>query len=363
MKRGFLFLIFLALLVMTGFFLRAQYQPQQEKQKKQERMSDIQTRYKIQTDSNSQKSIFVPYWMIVPGQTLQTEGYDSLIYFGILATEKGIDKNDVGYKRLPVFAEIAGGKRTILTVRMTDSRVNLAVLKNKKSQEVIIQDTINLAEESGFRGVVLDFELMSVFDDKIPGEINEFVKTFSDEVRENNFTFSLAIYGDVFYRKRPYDIAFLSKHADEVMVMAYDFHKAAGEPGPNFPLNGREIYGYDFERMIDEYLVFVPQEKLTIIFGMYGYDWIVDEKKRPVRIATPLALQQIRSKYQETCATRSNCIVARDPYSQETEIDVVDDDQRYHIIWFEDEKSVEEKIKFLKKVGVTSVSYWVYGYF
>jgi len=316
-------------------------------------------------------SIFLPYWTL-EGNTLPLNGYSRVIYFGIISNGTGIDTTDPGYKKLKSFdTSVSPGLQKHLTIQMTSSDTNLAILNNEKEQVAIISETIQTAQQYGFSGIVLDFELFSLFDNSIPQKINSFVEKFYQSAKQEKLSFAVTLYGDVFYRKRPYDVKFLADHCDEIMIMAYDFHKAIGEPGPNFPLSGKEKYGYDLKVMVDEFLAVIPKEKLSIIFGMYGYDWTVDEKKRPLRRADPLSDNDIRKKYLDNCNTK-DCVLIHDDLSKETEIDYVGavtfDEQglassQNHIIWFEDENSARAKQEYLKSRGITSYSYWAAGYF
>ena len=127
-------------------------------------------------------------------------------------------------------------------------------------------------------GIVLDLEIAAIPFDSLVKKINKFTGTFYSASKKNNLTFSLTLYGDLFYRARPYDVKTLALNADSIMIMAYDLHKARGNPGPNFPLIGADKFGYDLTKMTDEFLQSVPPQKITVIFGVYGYDWLVTKK-------------------------------------------------------------------------------------
>jgi spore germination protein YaaH len=102
---------------------------------------------------------------------------------------------------------------------------------------------------------------------------------------------------------------------------------------------------------------------------MYGYEWTVDEKKRPIAPAKSLSLNEIRKKYLDSCEWQ-DCIIKRDELSEETEINFVQSEIQndfaylyYHIVWFEDETSVKKKIDYLKTKGINSFAYWAYTYY
>lgn len=310
--------------------------------------------------SNFKQSLFVPYWSI---GTENIQGYDELIYFGISANENGIDKKDKGYTNISQFLKITNKvEKKFLTVRMTDSKINSLVLEDKILQSKIIGESINVAKDNLFDGIVLDSELSSLSFESVIKKINSFVDDFYSSSKQNNLIFKIAIYGDTFYRFRPYDIKFLGGHADEILIMAYDFHKARENPGPNFPLKGKEIYDYDFTKMIDDFSKSVPKEKLNVIFGLYGYDWMIDDKNQSIGQAQALSLEQIKNKFLNECDFK-DCLVKRDNVSSETKITYTDNNSQRHMVWFEDMESVEKKKEFLISQGIYSTAFWAYSYF
>lgn len=306
--------------------------------------------------SAKKTTIFVPYWSLGENSPTKSE-YDRSVYFGVIPTESGLNKEEPGYQNIAKYNEFFSTGQRLLAVRMTDSDLNLKILADKTAQDRIISETIKTAQENNFSGIVLDLELFSLFNKNVPEQINSFVSDFSKALKQNNLYLAQTLYGDVFYRHRPYDVKSISGQVDEVMIMAYDFSKSTGEPGPNFPLAGKEKYGYDMRIMIEDFLAVVPREKLSVIFGMYGYDWTVGAKKRPVKPAEVLTDNQIQQKYLDSCNDK-NCQSIRDNFSRETNIVWQD-----HVIWFEDHKSAQVKQDYLQSQGIGSFAYWAFGYF
>lgn len=307
------------------------------------------------------QSIFIPYWGF-QNEMIQSDSSDELIYFGISVDEKGIDTKDLGYKKIDEFVRLVdSSKARLLVLRMTDSKTNFSVLKNKRVQQDIINGSIRIAKQYGFSGLVLDLELRSIPFESITSQINAFVKEFSQKARKEQIELSLALFGDTFYRIRPYDVVFLSKHTDRIFIMAYDFHKSNGTAGPNFPLSGVKTYGYDFKTMTSDFLNIVPKEKLVVVFGLFGYDWIVGEEYEG-KPAQSLSFLQIKQKFLDFCQFK-NCSVQRDVESSEQKIGYTDSALQKHIVWFEDMESVERKKEFLKEKGIEQVSFWAHSFF
>lgn len=323
--------------------------------------SFVPSQLKPSTVQKESKSLFVPYWSL-GGEKISNDDYDQLIYFGIGVDKNGINRQDSGYKKISQFVELTKEHSDkLLAVRMVDTEVNFAILKNKEMQKKIIEEVISLSKKYSFKGVVLDLEVSSFPFSSITAQINEFVADFYKSAGQQNLKFNLTLYADTFSRMRSYDVASLSQNTDRIMLMAYDFHKAKGDPGPNFPLNGNEVYGYDFKIMINDFLNLVSAQKLTVIFGLFGYDWIVDEGGKSIKQAESLSYNQVKERFLNSCSFR-NCIIKRDEQSAETKVSYTagSDD---HIVWFEDLESVKKKKEFLKEKGIKSISFWAYSYF
>lgn len=308
------------------------------------------------------KTLFVPYWTMGK-DIIDITGYDQLVYFGVTVDTNGINTDDQGYKNLDTFfAKTTTSSKRLLGVRMINSDSNTTVLENSSLQKKIITETIQLAKDKGFDGVVLDFEISAIGFDTLTKEISNFETQFAASVKENSFPFYATVYGDTFVRLRPFDVSVIANASDGIMIMAYDYHKASGDAGPNFPLHGTSDDPYDMVAMISDFAKKVPAKKLMVIFGLYGYDWQLDDQKRSTGQAVALSDYKIQQKFLTNCQL-AQCKITRDTTSAETEITYRDASFHNHVVWFEDMQSVEKKIAFLKTQGIFSFGYWAYSYF
>lgn len=349
-------LIAVITLLLAGFFLMRK--PVEETSNPSVSRSSVQSE-SAQKESVKEQYLFVPYWTI--DEDVSSAPYETLLYFGVTASENGIATTDEGYRRLSGFKKVSLGKNTFLVIRMLTPDVNQKILESKPAQKRIIGDAITIAQEHNFSGIVLDFEMQGLPFESLINNITSLNQLFAQSSREKGLSFGTLVYGDVFFRIRPYNIKAISKDVDRMYIMAYDFSKARSNPGPNFPLQGVSTYGYDFKRMVSDFLKLVPPDKLTIIFGMYGYDWSIDEEGRGKELATAKTTLEL-TKFMTQCVSQNSCRVTQDNDSAETKITYREDDDN-RVIWFENQSSVEKKIEYLSSKNLHSVGFWAYSYF
>jgi len=311
--------------------------------------------------NNSQiSSLFIPYWTL----SKKIDSNDQLIYFGVLATKDGINQDDPGYKTIPNFISLSPSSSVkYLTVRMLSSSDNLSILSSPSAQANIISQSINIAKTNNFNGVILDFEISAISFNSLVKQINTFISNFSKQTKNSNLSFGITMYGDTFFRARPFDIKTLGANVDQIYVLTYDFSKSEGaNPGPNFPYRDKSIYGYDFPSMIADFTSAVAKNKLSIIYGMFGYDWSVDKNNQSTTQAQALTLEQINSKFLNNCKLK-NCKIQTDPISKETKVTYTDTQGNNHIVWFEDNASAAVKDHYAKENGIQNNGYWAYSYY
>lgn len=287
----------------------------------------VPTQGEKKNTSITRKSIFVPEWNLTD-ETILHNGYDRWIYFG--AKEK-----------LDLFKTVLQDKELWFTIKVD----SLESLEKVKLAEYNIEN---------IEGVVLDLEIGGLSSAKTLDLTNSNVKRIYEEAKSLNLKMALAMYGDLFYRKRPYDLKTLNQYTDEVMVMAYDFSKSYGEPGRNYPYN-------DFKKMVEDYLVDVPADKLTIIYGIYGYDWTMKDGK-PLKPAESLSYFQIKRNFLGKVCYEASCKVITE-WTKEKSVTYKGEDGYDHIVYFEDEESADLKSEYLKEKGIGSTAFWAWGYF
>lgn len=353
--------VLVVIVIVGSYFLWNIAKPDPVKKISQNNTTKITGSTTIIPQKEANEYLFVPYWSFT--KNLVTDSKYSLIYFGVGVSATGLELNDKGYENLNQFiTQTPNAKERILAIRMVDKSVNAEIIKNNLLQEKIASQAVTLAIKNKFDGVLLDYETSAFAFDSTTNNITAFYNQFAIHAHDAKLKFYVSLYGDSYFQSRPFDVKAIGEVADKVLIMTYDFSKSGGNPGPNFPLTGRDKYGYDLGKMVDDFQKDVSNEKIVVIFGYFGYNWRVDSSGNSLASGVPLTTTEITKEFITKCGFKK-CELSRIPQSEEPSIRYTDDNEQNHIIWFEDSASIGKKKEFLKTKGILEVAFWAYSYF
>lgn len=323
-------------------------------------VNNTNSNFKNENPQEKETFVFVPYWTF--NESLEVDDYDSVIYFGLTINNDGIDRSEEGYAKLNSFVNlIPEGKKKYLTLRIIGDVANDEILDNDSLQIKISKEISQIAVESKFDGVVVDFETSAFGFLSKEEKITNLYKNLSKEIKNSNLELISTVFGDTYYRGRPYNVTEISNFSDKLIIMSYDFHKARLNPGPNFPFSDKALYGYDFKTMINDFSRDTPHEKIVVALGYFGYDWKLGKDGVSVGLAEPLSLGEIESKFINNCSFKNCKKITNNDY--ESVIRYEDNEGFFHEVWFEDTHSAEKKIEFLNSIGINQIAFWAYSYY
>ena len=123
-----------------------------------------------------------------------------------------------------------------------------------------------LVEAGYYEGIHIDIENI---DDNDGGYLTAFIDTLADRLRPKGRLITIAVPART--EKQPgwhraFDYTALGERSDLVVIMAYDYGYAAGQPAPVAPLPWvRDVMAYTQAR--------IPNDKILLGIPFYGYDW------------------------------------------------------------------------------------------
>lgn len=238
-----------------------------------------------------------------------------------------------------------------------DRGIARAVLRNPKAQERVIAYLAYLAHRDNYLGWQLDLEFLDPADKDL---YSRFVARVAARLHQDRRLLSVAVvprFSDVypgtdptgeFHTSEwgaPFDYRALGRVADFLTVMTYDHHHGDGPPGP--------IAGHDWVRAALEYaLARVPRAKLLLGIPFYGREWIQNGKATTTR---SLAFKDASDLLQQRQIEPQWDTRWQTPWFQ------FRDAAGLHTAWFEDRRSLEEKLKLMRQFQLRGFAAWRLG--
>lgn len=224
-----------------------------------------------------------------------------------------------------------------------DSERVKRVLENEQTISDHVDNIKQLLIEKNFDGVTIDYESI---DPSERDNFSKFVKRLSEVLHKDGKYIEVALHPIKDEKtERQYffqDWKNLSENADRVYIMAYGQHSDEDDSGP--------IASIDWVFQILSYAKNqnIPQEKLFLGIPLYGYDWHKDSDEP----AEGLTFQDVSNLLLE-----KGVVAEWDENSKSPHLSYGGD----HKVWFENGRSVEEKIKLAKEFGLAGITFWRLG--
>jgi spore germination protein len=207
-----------------------------------------------------------------------------------------------------------------------------------------VSDVAALVQREGYAGIDIDYEDLRATDREM---FTTFVTQLAGALHDKNKILSIAVFAKTTdagedQRNVAQDYAAIGAAADEVRLMAYDYHWSASPPGPVAPITWvRQVLDYAKTQ--------IPRDKIVLGVPVSGYDW-VDGKGEVVSW-----LQ---------CFGRTKAFHATlryDRLSQSPSFRYTDAQGREHEVWFENAESTTAKLDAAKAARIRGVYLWMIG--
>lgn len=224
------------------------------------------------------------------------------------------------------------------------------IFTDKTASNSLIKGVIQTMKAKGYKALNIDFEHIREKDREL---YNDFLETILPKVREAGFVVSTALAPKTSdEQKGPWHGAHDYKRhgelADFVILMTYEWGWSGGPPMAVSPVP-------QVRKVLDYAVSVIPRDKIVMGAPLYGYDWTLPYKKGG-KYAKRIAPEEAAN-----LATRKGAKVQYDNKSQAPWFNYTDDQNKKHVVWFENEQSMQAKFNLVKEYGLNGVAYWVLG--
>ncbi len=197
------------------------------------------------------------------------------------------------------------------------------LLQNDRAQSALLAEILQTMAKKGYYGLDVDFEY-------VPPELREDYAAFVCRLRE------------------AHDYALLSKAANAVFLMTYEWGYVYGEPQAIAPLP-------QVRAVLDYALSVTAGENIFLGAPLYAYDWPLPYEKGRTRAET-FSSQAAVARARLVGAEIEFDETARSPCYH-----YFDKMRREHVVWFEDARSLRAKIALAAEKGLQGIGFWQAG--
>lgn len=253
--------------------------------------------------------------------------------------------------------EIANTNDTALMLVVTNleegqfsAELGHIILTVQAVQNTLLDQIVNIAQETGYQDVHFDFEFLPAEDREA---YNEFLRNAKDRLSQAGLLMSTAVAPKTTSEQtgqwyEAHDYAAHGEIADFVVLMTYEWGYTYSPPMAVSPI--------DQVRQVVEYaLTEMPAEKIVLGQNLYGYDWTL-----PFVEGGPGA-QAVSPQQAITIARENNAVIEFDDTAQAPFFTYTDTEGNDHEVWFEDARSIQAKFDLIKELNLLGIAYWKLG--
>ena len=221
-----------------------------------------------------------------------------------------------------------------------------AIVENEAARENLISQVMETVRQKGYGGVDIDFEYIRRED---RDGFTAFAAEMADALHAEGYQLSVALapktsadQPGLLYEGKDYKA--LGAIADQVLLMTYEWGYKYGPNMAVAPLNM-------VRRVVDYAITEIPAEKINLGIPNYGYDWPLPFVRGVTEARTIGNVEAVTIAIENSAVIQFDEI-AKSPFFRYTR------DGIEHEVWFEDARSINEKLGLVKEYGLKGTGWW-----
>lgn len=232
-----------------------------------------------------------------------------------------------------------------------DSDLARTILTDQQVQDRLIANVMDNLKAKNYSGLDVDFEYIYPANRE---DYNNFLRKLRAQLQPQGYSLTTAVapktvanQQGLLYEAHDYPVH--GALTDHVILMTYEWGYTFGPPMAVAPIN-------EVRRVLSYAVTAIPRQKIFMGMANYGYNWALPyvEGSRATTISNTGAVDLAR---------REGAEIQYDMRSQAPYFNYFDDNGREHVVWFDDARSIEAKLRLLNQYGLGGASYWTIGRF
>jgi spore germination protein len=227
-----------------------------------------------------------------------------------------------------------------------DNTLSSRLFENENAQKRLIDKILNTVKNKDFIGVEVDFEFVPLKDSS---KYIYFLKLLKDALG-NNLILIVDLApkisdnqeGLLYERHNYYEIGNI---ADYVFLMTYEWGYEYSKPMAIAPINNvNQVLKYALTR--------VDPQKILLGIPNYAYNWPLPYIEGTTRAISLSNIEAIK------IASENRSEIKFDKISKTPYFNYTDNEGIEREVWFEDPRSISEKLQLIKNYGIAGVGIW-----
>lgn len=320
---------------------------------------------------------FLPSWSVANKSKVYPKNLTQIIYFGLNVNKDG-SITKYSEDNLPVlewtyfnsdyFKEIRkeaskSGTKILLAVKSFDNETIDNIISNQTAVDRLAKELLVLIKQYNLDGINIDFEYFT--DTAFPTSkyLAKFLEDLSLKLKKENprLIISIDVNATVVIKDKAYNMTEISKAVDQVIFMGYDYRQQntsrAGPPAPIY----EEANEHSIWESVGSLSGRVSDSKLILAIPFYGYEWQTFTAKQKSSVVEGSGALATYKRVRELLEERRDVVKSWDNISKSPWLSY----KQYgsiHQIYYEDDRSIAEKIKFAKEKNMGGIAIWALGY-
>ncbi len=226
------------------------------------------------------------------------------------------------------------------------SEIAHVILNNEKAQQNLINNVVSTLKAKNYYGLNIDLEYV---DPEDGDNYDRFLQKIVSTLRPLGYTIttSLAPKTSADQKGQLYEAHHYPVHGrltDHVILMTYEWGYTYGPPMAVAPLP-------QVKRVLDYAVTVIPSKKILMGMPNYGYDWTLPYKKGT-------AAKSISNTAAVELAIEKGVAIRYDQASQAPYFYYNDAEGRQHVVWFDDARSIQARLRLINEYDLGGASYW-----
>lgn len=231
------------------------------------------------------------------------------------------------------------------------SELASTVLTNAQVRRTLLDNVESTLKSKNYSGLDVDFEYIFPEDREA---YNRFLEEAAARLRPQGYILTTALAPKTSAGQRgllyqAHDYPAHGRIVDHVILMTYEWGYTFGPPMAVAPI-------VPVRRVLDYAVTAIPPEKILMGMPNYGYDWTLPYKQGT-------AARTVTNTGAVALAARERAAIEYDTASQAPFFTYYDDARSRHVVWFEDARSIQARLRLVNEYGLGGVSYWTINRF